>query len=255
MALAGQDGSRIDLEGKGESGKVVAQAPPQGAPFIHTVFLGLITLFRFIIVIILAVAAGETAFMMSRAMNVMQALPQSVPRTAQTLMAANIPAFSEASSNFADTLIGTLPATSTAENVGFYNSVIGVATPLKLFAAIVAKTNWVVPSAAGAGINGMVDMPFGEPVTTWILKQMDQADIRNAAGACAQIATNLQGINFDQIKADQIYYEPDGKDGESYKKATTNDFVFEEGYDKVMQTIFSHMSQVCTALQSYSSPV
>lgn len=255
MALAGQDGSRIDLEVKGGSQKVSVAPAQSGPPFIHTVFLGLITFFLFIILIIIAVAAGEAAFMMSRAVNVMQALPQSIPRTAQTLMAANVPALSQASDNLADTLLGTLPASTTAANIGFYTGIIVVASQLKVFAATVGATNWVVPSTAGANIAGMVDMPFGESVTTWMLNQMDQADVRNAATACVQIATNLQGINFDQIKTDAISYGPDDKNPDQFVKSTVNTFVFPEGSDAGLQAMFTQMNQVCAALQSFESPV
>jgi hypothetical protein len=256
MALAGQDGSRIDLEVKsGNTPTVSPAAPASGPPFIHTVFLGLITFFLFIIMVIIAIAAGESAFMVSRAMNVMQALPSSVPRTVQTLMTANIPALADASDGFADSLLSTLPSSTTQESYAYFTGIAGVAQQMKLFSAIVSKTNWVVPSAGGSSINGMVDMPFGEPVTTWVLSQMGQADIRSAAAACVTIASNLQGINFDQVKSDVISYSPDESTPETFKKTTVNDFVFPEGLDKSMQLYFAHMSQLCTALQSYEAPV
>jgi len=290
MALAGQDGVRIDLDKAGNE----RAAPASGPPFIHTVFLGISTLCLVTLTILSGVAVYQAASMAAFTTNLMHQLPANIAQTAVSIMSVDAPAIGSAVDNFADTLVADLPTTIAIDESGATPAVlplvqylVGWAMPLKALAALLQSGDWTVPKGSPSGVDGaMVSGPYGSPITKWIVEQLNEADIQKAAASCVTIVSNLQSMNFDTATFDTVGYTV-SDDFKQMKQTTTtvqslpnvltslggwmpwlsstagiNFFPCHGGgtkdeseqcQNKNMQTVLTQLNTVCTAMQSFSA--
>lgn len=290
MALAGQDGVRIDLDKAGNE----RAAPASGPPFIHTVFLGISTLCLVTLTILSGVAVYQTASMAAFTINLMHQLPANIAQTAVSIMSVDAPAIGSAVDNFADTLVADLPTTIAIDESGATPAVlplvqylVGWAMPLKALAALLQSGDWTVPKGSPSGVDGaVVSGPYGSPITKWIVEQLNEADIQKAAASCVTIVSNLQSMNFDTATFDTVGYTV-SDDFKQMKQTTTtvqslpnvltslggwmpwlsstagiNFFPCHGGgtkdeseqcQNKNMQTVLTQLNTVCTAMQSFSA--